>query len=93
MAGLYQVGLGQGDQPAAYAEQPADIEMFPCLRHDRFVRCDNQQNRLDTSRACEHVLDEAFVAWYIHKADTVAAGKRKVREAEINRNAARLLFR
>ena len=90
---LGQIGLGQSNQPASDAEQPANIEMFPSLRLDGLVRRDHQQNRFDAARTREHVFDEALMTRYIDKADAFAAGKRNMREAEIYGNAAHFLFR
>jgi hypothetical protein len=36
--------------------------MLARLRHDRIIRGDNQQRDVDSDRAREHVLDEAFVS-------------------------------
>ena len=47
--------------PGAHVEQPADVEMLARLRHDRFVRGDDQQHRVDAGGAGEHVAHEALV--------------------------------
>jgi len=66
--------------------------MFARLRHDAFVRGDDEQGGVYAPDARQHVLDEVAVAGHVHDADLFAGGEREPAEAEVNRHLARLLF-
>jgi hypothetical protein len=67
--GLGQVGLGQHDQAAPDAEELADGEMLPRLRHHALVRGDHQHDEVDPTHACQHVLHEPLVPGDVHDAE------------------------
>ena len=87
-----QVALGQGNQAVLEAEQPEDFQVFAGLRHDAVVGRDHQQGEVDAGGAGEHVLDETLVAGHVHDADVVR-GQIEAGEADVDGDAARLLFR
>ena len=66
--------------------------MLDGLRHRAIVCGDDEQNMIDTRRAGEHVVDELFVPRHVDEAEHAAAGQRRVGVAEVDRDAARLLF-
>src|SRR5205814_1679523 len=72
-------------------QQPADVEMLACLRHDRFVCGHDEDDEIDAADAGKHVLDEALVAGHVDERD-VDIADREVRETEIDRDAAGFLF-
>ena len=67
-------------------------EMLARLRLDALVRRDDEEDEIDAGGADQHVLHEAFVPGNVHDRDPAAGGKRHVREAEIDRDPALLLF-
>ena len=89
---VHQVGLGEGDDAAADAEQAADIEMLAGLRLDGFVGGDHEEHEVDAADAGEHVLDEALVAGDIDEAQAQGGCEFEVREAEIDGDAAAFFF-
>ena len=89
---IHQVGLGERDHAARNPEQPADIEVLAGLRLDGFVGRDDEQHQVDSAHAGEHVLDEALVAGHVHEAQPQSGRQLQVGEAQIDGDAAALLF-
>jgi hypothetical protein len=89
---VHEVDLGQHDQPARHLEQLDDREVLARLRHDAFVGGDDEQHGVDPADAGEHVADEALVPRHVDDADAAARGRDQRREAEVDRDAAFLLF-
>ena len=77
--------------PSRTCEQPADREVLARLRHHRLVGGDDEQDRVDPAGARQHVLHEALVPGHVHERHVEPADLR-VREPEIDRDPARLLF-
>ena len=90
---VHEVGLGQHDNAARQAEQIQDGEMLAGLRHDAVVGGDHQQHEIDAGRARQHVVHQLLVARHVDEADDLPIRARPVGEAEIEGDAARLLFR
>ena len=74
------------------AEQSADVEMLPCLRLHGFVSRHHQKHGLDAADARQHIFDKALMAGNINEADRFAARQRRMRETQIDGNAAALFF-
>ena len=66
--GIDHVALGQGHEAAVDAEQGADVEVFAGLRHDAFIRGDDQHDEIHTRGAGHHVFDEALMPRHIDDA-------------------------
>ena len=66
--------------------------MFAGLGHDAFVGGDDEEGEVDPTDAGKHVLDEAFVAGHVDKADGASGGQLAPGETEIDGQAARFLF-
>jgi len=66
--------------------------MFDRLRHRAVVGCDHQQHMIDASRAGQHVVNEFFVTRHVDETQHLTARQGLIRVAEIDRDAARLLF-
>src|SRR5215470_13624268 len=66
--------------------------MLLCLRHDAVVGRDHEQNEIDSTRACQHVVNELFMSRDVDEAEYRAVQRRQIRKSEINGNAARLLL-
>ena len=66
--------------------------MLAGLRHHRFVGGHHQQHRVDAADAGQHGAHEAFVTGHIDERDGRAAGQLGMREAELDGDAAGLLF-
>ena len=79
------------DAPAD-PEQPHDLEVLARLRHDRLVRRDDEEHGVDPSGAGQHVAHETLVARHVHEGEADALPFR-VRETEVDRNAAPFLLR
>ena len=84
--------LVSATRPCVDAEQIDDRQMLDGLRHDAVVRGDDQQHEVDAGRAGQHVVDEALVPGHVDEADGHAFAGRQIGEAEIDRDAARLLL-
>ena len=65
--------------------------MLARLWHHRFIGRDDEDDEIDAADAGEHVLDEPLMAGNVDERDVDVADHR-VREAEIDRDAAGLLF-
>ncbi len=90
--GLDQIALGEHDDTARHAEQPHDGEVLAGLGHHALVGGDDEQHQVHAAHAGEHVLDEALVPGHVHDAEVHAAGRDERREAEVDGDAALLLF-
>ena len=78
--------------PRADPQQAADIEMLARLRLDGFVGGDHEQHQIDAAHAGQHILDEALVAGHVDEAQAQVRGKLEMSEADIDGDAAALLF-
>jgi hypothetical protein len=87
-----EIRFGQRDDPVTNAEQPADVEVLARLRLYALVGGNSQENRLNSRRTRQHVLDEAFVTGHIDEAYRSPVRKRKVGETQIDGDATPLLF-
>ena len=63
-----EIGLGQGDEAGADAQQAADVEVLAGLRLHRLVGGDHQHDEVDAADAGEHVLDEPLVSRHVDEA-------------------------
>src|SRR5512138_1727058 len=66
--------------------------MLPGLRHDDFVRRNDEQGCIEAAHPREHVLDEVAMAGHIHDTDFFTAGKRQPAEAKLDRHLTRLFL-
>lgn len=66
--------------------------MLACLRFDAVIGGDDQQREIDPRCSCEHGVDKALMAGNIHEPERLTVRDRKIGEAEIYGDAARLLF-
>ena len=89
--GIHQVGLRERDDAGRHAQQAADIEVLPRLRHHRLIGRHDENDEVDAAGAREHVLHESLVAGDVDKRQIQIAGRR-VREAQVDRDAALLFF-
>ena len=87
-----QVGLGEGHDAAVEAQQVDDLQMLDRLRLDAFRRRHDQQRGIDAGGAGQHVVHEALVARHVDEAELPAVAQVAVGVAEIDGDAARLLF-
>ena len=71
-------------QPSRDGQEPADIEVFPGLRHDGLVGRHHQQHRIDSSNAGQHILDEALVAGNVHEAHSQPVAELQAGKAQID---------
>ena len=90
--GLDEIGLGERDQPALDPQQRADGQVLARLRHDALVGGDHQHGEVDAAHAGQHVLDEPLVAGHVDDLDRQTVRLLQEREAEVDRDAARLLL-
>ena len=87
-----QIGLGQRDHAALDAEQIDNRQVLARLRHHAVVGGDDQQHEIDAGGAGQHVVHEVLVARHVDEAEHRAVRRRQIGEAEIDGDAARLLF-
>ena len=87
-----QVGLGERHDAALEAQQVDDLQMLDGLRLDAFGRRHDQQGGIDAGGAGQHVVHEALVARHVDEAELPAVAQVAVGVAEIDGDAARLLF-
>ena len=66
--------------------------MLEGLRTRPFVGRDDEQEHVHPGRAGEHVVQEALVPRHVDDAGFDAVVKAQVREAQVERHAAHLLF-
>ena len=77
--GVGEIGLGQHDDAARNAQQPADVEVLARLRHHRFVGGDDQQHAVDAADAGQHRPHEALVAGHVDERDARVADASRAR--------------
>ena len=87
-----EIGFRERDDAAAHAEQLEDREVLARLRHHAFVGGDDDKREIDARRAGDHRAHECFVTRNVDDADRADAVERERREAELDRDAAPLLF-
>ena len=90
--GIDHINLGQGHKAAPDAEQRADFQMLARLRHDAFIRCNDQHHEVHAGRARHHVLDEALMPGHVHDAEPLAVRHDGPGKAQLDGDAAPLLF-
>src|SRR5260370_8395302 len=69
-----------------------DVEMLLALRHHAVVGCDREQHEVHPMRTGEHVADEPLMARDVDHARARPVPEREIREPEVDRDAALLLF-
>ena len=74
------------------AKQVQDIEVLLRLRHHAVIGGYLEDHQIDPMRSGQHVADEALVPGHIDDSRARRIRQREVREAEIDRDAALLLF-
>ena len=90
--GSDEIGLGECDDAVLQAEEIEDLQMLARLRHRPVVGGDDQQDEIDADGAGEHVVHEALMAGHVDEAQGLAALDRPIGEADVDGDAARLLF-
>ena len=90
--GVGGVALGEGDQAAGDAQEPADVEVLAGLRHDRLVGGHHQQHGVDPVGAGQHVAHEALVARDVDEGCDQAFPQVEVGEPQVDRDPPLLLF-
>ena len=88
---INQIGFRQRHQSRFDAQQTADVEVFARLRHDGFIRRDDEHHEIKPMRAGQHILDEALVPRHVDKAEAIIANG-EVGKAYVNGDAARFFF-
>jgi len=88
---IHHVDLVDDDDAGADAEQAADVEMLPRLGHDRLVRRDYQEDKIDATHSCQHVFDKLFVSGNIDKSNLYVS-KIEMRKSQIDGDAAKLFL-
>ena len=87
-----EIGLRERDDAAPHAEQLENREMLARLRHHAFVGGDDEQREIDSRRAGDHRAHERLVTRDVDDADRADPLEHERREAELDRDAAPLLF-
>ena len=90
--GVGQVALGQHDDAVFHVQQGENVQVLPGLGHKALIRGDDQQHHVDAGGAHEHVVDQPLVSGHVHNAGPLAVGQRQLGKADLNRDAALLLF-
>jgi hypothetical protein len=88
-----EIGLGQGDDATAQAEQIEDRQMLAGLRHDAVIGRHGEQHEVDAGGAGQHVVDQRLVARHIDEADDIAIGAGPIGITQIDGDAALLFLR
>jgi hypothetical protein len=88
---IHHVDLIDDDDAGPDAEQAADIEMLPRLGHDRLVRSDYEEDKIDAAHSCQHVFDKLFVPRNIDKSDLDIA-KIEMCKSQVDGDAAELFL-
>jgi hypothetical protein len=87
-----RVDLGERHDRARDAEQLADRDVLARLRHHALVGRHHEQQQVDARGARDHRAHEPLVAGHVDHAEPRAVGQVERREAELDRDAARLLL-
>jgi hypothetical protein len=61
------------------------------LRHDRFIRCNDQEKEVDSANSSQHILDESLMTGYINEAQSVTPDLH-VSKAEVDGDPTTFLF-
>ncbi len=86
------VHLGERDDAAIEAEHLTDRQVLARLRHHALVGGDHQQHEVDAGGARHHRPHQSLVAGHVHHRKARATGQVERREAQLDGDAARLLF-
>ena len=89
---VHGVDLRERDHRARDAEQLADREVLARLRHHALVGGDHEQQQIDAGGARHHRAHEPLVAGHVDHAEPGPVGQVERREAELDRDPARLLL-
>ena len=93
---IHHVRLGEYRDAAANREQAADVKVLAGLRLNGFIRRNHQQHQVNSTHARQHVAHKALMPRHVDKAQAQRLASRRrqfqMRKADINRNAATLLF-
>ena len=90
--GVGEVGLRQRDEPALDAEQPADVEVLARLRLHALVGGHDEQHGVDAARAGQHRCGRTARDRARRRRRARCRRPGTMREPELDRDAARLLF-
>ena len=82
VASVHEISLVDDDEAPIRTQQLCDVEVLSGLRHDAFIRGDDEQGAIDTRDARDHRSDEVFVSGGIDKIDDAATREFDVGEAE-----------
>src|SRR5271155_1994054 len=74
------------------AQQMNNVQMLFTLRHYAVIGRNREEHQVDTMGASQHVADKPFMPWHIDHACASAIRQTEPSEAEVNRDAAILLF-
>src|SRR5207302_5160284 len=92
----HQVRLGDYGNAARDGKQAADFKMLAGLRLDGFVSGNHQQHQVNPADSGQHVAHKTLMARNVNEAEaqllTTGSIQFEMGEAEINRDAAALLF-
>ena len=66
--------------------------MLERLGHDALVCRDDEQSKVHTGGACQHLPDEALVAGHVHKPQYFAGRKLQRSKPKLDRDAPFLFF-
>ena len=73
-------------------QKRAYFHVFPSLRHDPFVRCDDHGHHIDACGSGHHIFDEFLMARDIDDPQVSATGQIQRCKSELNGNAPQLLL-
>jgi hypothetical protein len=90
---LSNINFRQRNHRASNAQIRQDLQVFLGLRHPTIIRGNHQQRQIHRTHARDHVLHEIFVSRHINQSHTVTALQLQMGEAQIDRDASRLLLR
>src|SRR5712692_7884780 len=89
---IRQVRLRDQEDAALDAKQMQDVEMLLALRHHAVVGRDREQHEVHPMRTGKHVADEPLMARDVDHARARPVPEGEIREPEVDRDAALLLF-
>ena len=87
-----EIGLGERHQAAIEAQEVDDLKMLDGLRLDALRRRHDEQRCIDAGGTGQHVVHEALMAGHVDEAQLAPVSQVAVGIAEIDGDAARLLF-
>ena len=89
---IHHIDFGEGHEAVLHTKKGTYFKVLTGLRHDAFIRSDDEQNEVDAGSAGHHGAHKTLMPGHVHNAHAFATGQIRVGEAQFDGDAAPLLF-